>query len=61
MEKKQTSDSGRLRFICFRADQLQARALTLLTQHVVDRVGFSAVQATPGGTETERGTVRLLC
>lgn len=49
----QTSDGGRLRFICFRADWFDARALTLLTQHILDRVDFCTVKATPGGrTET---------
>lgn len=32
----QTSGGGRLRLVCFRVEGFQARALTLLTQHVLD-------------------------
>lgn len=45
----QTGDSGRLTFIWFRAEGLQTRLLTLLTQHILNRVDFSTVKATPGG------------
>lgn len=54
-ETAQTSDGGRLRLVCCRVDGFQARALTLLTQHILDRVDFSAVKATPSGrTATEQ-------
>ncbi len=58
-ETTQTSDGGWLRFICFRAEQFQARVLTLLTQHILNRVDFSAVKATPG-ERTETGKEGLL-
>lgn len=56
----QTSEAGRLRFICFRADRFHVGALTLLTKHILDRVDFSAVTAMPGGRTETREEVLLL-